>query len=185
MISTNQFKNGMTIEISGEPYAIVEFQHVKPGKGGAFVRTKLKSMKSGAVIDKTFRAGEKFEQAKVERKTVQYLYESGQNLVFMDMQSYEQTELDKSFVGEVLDYIKEGSEVTLMLINGQPSGLELPLSVELQVVETVPGVKGDTVTGGNKPAKLESGLTVSVPLFISEGDVVKVDTRNGSYVTRA
>lgn len=184
MISTNQFKNGMVIEVASGPFLIMEFQHVKPGKGGAFVRTKLKNLRSEAIVDKTFRAGEKFEQIIAERRQMQFLYRSDNNFVFMDNETYEQTEVEKSFVSAVAEYLSEGMQVTLLVLNNMPFAVELPNFLELRVVETVPGVKGDTVTGGTKPAKLETGKTINVPLFIEIDDVVKIDTRNNEYITR-
>lgn len=184
MIATSQFKNGMAIEVSDEPFQIMEFQHVKPGKGGAFVRTKLKNLKSGAIVDKTFRAGEKFEQVITERKPVQFLYRAGKVFVFMDNETYEQIEFDNLFVGGAADYLREGMEVILLLLNNVPFAVELPNFVELKIAETVPGVKGDTVTGGTKPAKLETGKMVNVPLFIETGDIIKVDIRSNEYITR-
>lgn len=184
MVSTNQFKNGMVIEVASEPSLIMEFQHVKPGKGGAFVRTKLKNLKSGAIVDKTFRAGEKFERIITERRQVQFLYRSGDNFVFMDNETYEQVELEESFVKAVAEYLREGMQVILLVLNNSPFAVELPNFLELKIIDTVPGVKGDTVTGGTKPAKLETGKIVSVPLFIEIGDVIKVDTRSNEYITR-
>ncbi|MHB0975680.1 MAG: elongation factor P [Candidatus Aquicultorales bacterium] len=185
MISTNQFKNGMTIEVDGKLYQIVEFQHVKPGKGGAFVRTKLRDIKSGGVVDKTFRAGEKFEQAQMTRRQMQYLYNDGSAFVFMDTESYEQTNLDAAIVGDATKYLKENEVALVVFTDGSPIGVELPTSVELEVVQTDPGVKGDTAQGGTKPATLETGAVVQVPLFIQIGEKIKVDTRTGEYLTRA
>ncbi len=185
MISTNQFKNGMTIEIDGALYAIINFQHVKPGKGGAFVRTKLKNVKTGAVVDKTFRAGEKVEQARLESKKMQFLYNDQEMYHFMDLQNYDQIVLSKEQLAEALLYLKENIEVVVSMYEEKPIGVELPIFVELEVKETEPGVKGDTVSGGNKPATLETGAIVQVPLFINIGDVIKVDTRTGGYITRA
>lgn len=184
MISTNQFKNGMTIDVDGETYLIVDFQHVKPGKGGAFVRTKLKKVKSGAVIDKTFRAGEKVEQARLTKKQSQYLYNTGSEFIFMDQTTFEQIELNKDKVGSAIEYLKENMQVTLLDIDGEIFGIDLPITVDLAVTQTSPGVKGDTVSGGTKVAEVETGAKVNVPLFIEIGDVVKIDTRNGLYVTR-
>jgi elongation factor P len=185
MISTNQFKIGMTILIGDEIHQIIDFQHVKPGKGAAFVRTKLKSFKTGAVIEKNFRAGERFETAHLNRREMQYLYRDGQDYVFMDMETYEQLSLSQEQVDKAVKYLKEGQIAFIVLHEGSPIGVELPTSVELSVVETDPGVRGDTATGGTKPAKLETGATIQVPLFIQVGDVVKVDTRTGEYITRA
>lgn len=185
MISTNEFKNGMTIYVEGVLYQIVEFQHVKPGKGGAFVRTKLKNFKTGAVVDKTFRAGEKFEQAVVNRRAMQYLYNDGSDYVFMDTESYEQISVPTSFLSDETKFLKENMNVLIAIHDGQPIGLEMPITVELEVTETDPGLKGDTASGGTKPATLETGAIIQVPLFIKVGDVVKVDTRTGDYITRA
>lgn len=185
MISTNQFKNGMTIDVDGETYLIVDFQHVKPGKGGAFVRTKLKKVKSGAVVDKTFRAGEKVEQARLTKKQSQYLYNTGSEFIFMDQTTFEQIELNKDKVGSAIEYLKENMQVTLLDIDGEIFGIDLPITVDLAVTQTSPGVKGDTVSGGTKVAEVETGAKVNVPLFIEIGDVVRIDTRNGLYVTRA
>jgi len=184
VISTNQFKNGMTIELDGVLYQIVEFQHVKPGKGGAFVRTKLKNFKTGAVIDKTFRAGEKVEQAVVNRRPMQYLYNDGSDYIFMDTETYEQINISKSLLEEEAKYLKEGTNVLVAMHEGLAIGVELPTAVELEVAQTDPGVKGDTASGGTKPATLETGVVVQVPLFIQQGDIIKVDTRTGEYITR-
>lgn len=184
MISTADFRNGMTIEIDGTLYNIVYFQHVKPGKGGAFVRTKLKNLKTGAVIDKTFRAGEKVELAILDKRNMQYLYKEGGNLIFMDMESYEQMPIPGEAVGGAADFLKEGVLVDIPLYEGKPVGVEPPVFVELEVIETAPGVKGDTASGGSKPATLETGLVVNVPLFVETGDIVKVDSRSGEYVER-
>ena len=184
VVSTNQFRNGMHIELEGQTWRIVEFQHVKPGKGGAFVRTKLKSLNSGSVVDKTFRAGEKFPRVRTEQKNMQYLYDSGDEVVFMDEGTFEQLSLSADEVGEARDYLKENVEVDVLYIDGSPAGVELPNFVELAIARTDPGVRGDTAQGGNKPATLETGAVVQVPLFLNEGDVVKVDTRTGEYLGR-
>jgi elongation factor P len=184
-VSTNQFKNGMHIELDGSAWRIVEFQHVKPGKGGAFVRTKLKNIDSGSVVDKTFRAGEKFARVITETKNVQYLYDSGDEVVFMDEQSYEQISLPRETVSEALDYIEPSSTVQLLTVDGRPSGVQMPASVELTVSETEPGVRGDTVSNVTKPAKLATGAVVQVPLFVNQGDRIKVDPRDGRYISRA
>jgi elongation factor P len=184
-VSTNQFKNGMHIELEGGTWRIVEFQHVKPGKGGAFVRTKLKSIDSGSVVDKTFRAGEKFARVRTEVKSVQYLYDSGDDVVFMDEANYEQITLPRESVSEALDFIAPSSSVQLLTIDGKPSGVQMPGSVELKVTETEPGVKGDTVSNVTKPATLETGAVVQVPLFVNPGDKVKVDPRDRRYISRA
>ena len=184
MVSTNDFKNGMAIEVDGQVFTIVEFQHVKPGKGGAFVRTRLKNILTGAVLDKTFRAGEKFRQARVEAKKMQYLYATPEEVVLMDNETYEQLTLSPDLVGEALKFVKDNMEVEILMVDSKPTELIPPIFVELEVTETQPGVKGDTVTGGNKPATLETGAVVSVPLFLKEGDRIKVDTRTGEYVER-
>ena len=185
-VNTNQFKNGMHIELEGSFWRIVEFQHVKPGKGGAFVRTKLKGLDTGAVVDKTFRAGEKFPRVRTETKDMQYLYDSGDEVVFMDTDTYEQTSLPHAAVEDALEFMLPSSSVQMLLVNGAPTGVQLPASVELTVSETEPGVKGDTASGGgDKPATLESGVKVRVPLFVDVGDRVRVDTRSGEYVSRA
>jgi elongation factor P len=184
-VSTNQFKNGMHIGLDGSAWRIVEFQHVKPGKGGAFVRTKLKNLDSGSVVDKTFRAGEKFPRVITETKSVQYLYDSGDEVVFMDEQSYEQISLPRESVSDALDYIEPSSSVQLLTVDGRPSGVQMPASVELTVAETEPGVRGDTVSNVTKPAKLATGAVVQVPLFVNQGDRIKVDPREGRYISRA
>jgi elongation factor P len=184
-ISTNQFKNGMHIELDGSAWRILEFQHVKPGKGGAFVRTKLKNLDSGSVVDKTFRAGEKFARVHTETKNVQYLYDSGDDVVFMDEQSYEQISLPRETVSDALEYIEPSSTVQLLTVDGRPSGVQMPGSVELTVAETEPGVRGDTVSNVTKPAKLATGAVVQVPLFVNQGDRIKVDPRDGRYISRA
>jgi elongation factor P len=184
-VSTNQFKNGMHIELDSNVWRIVEFQHVKPGKGGAFVRTKLKNLDSGSVVDKTFRAGEKFSRVHTETKNVQYLYDSGDEVVFMDEQSYEQISLPRESVSDALDYIEPSSSVQLLTVDGRPAGVQMPASVELTVAETEPGVRGDTVSNVTKPAKLATGAVVQVPLFVNQGERIKVDPREGRYISRA
>ena len=184
-VSTNQFKNGMHVELDGQVWRIVEFQHVKPGKGGAFVRTKLKSLESGSVIDRTFRAGEKMPRIRTETKNVQYLYDAGDEVVFMDTGNYEQISLPHGDLEDQLPYMQPSSEVMLLVVDGRPSGVDLPASVELAVVETEPGVKGDTVSNVTKPATLETGAVVQVPLFVNVGDRIKVDTREARYISRA
>lgn len=186
MVSTNQFKNGMHIEVDGQIFKIAEFQHVKPGKGGAFVRSKLKRLDDGAVIDKTFRAGEKFRQVRTETRKMQYLYDSGDAAVFMDNTTFEQTEIPKDIVGEGLQWLPPNAEAELLLVDERPAGLQVPSAVDLSVTETEPGVKGDTASGGgSKPATLETGVVIQVPLFIEEGESIRVDTRSGEYVSRA
>ena len=184
-VNTNQFKNGMHIELDGAVWRIVEFQHVKPGKGGAFVRTKLKALDSGAVVDRTFRAGEKFNRIRTETKNMQYLYDAGDEVVFMDEETYEQTSLARATVEDALDFMQPSSSVQMLLVDGRPSGVQMPGSVELTVAETEPGVKGDTVSNVTKPAKLETGATVNVPLFVNTGERIKVDPREGRYIARA
>ena len=185
MISTNQFKNGMHIEVDGTVYRIVEFQHVKPGKGGAFVRTKLKALESGGVVDKTFRAGEKFNRIRTETKNMQYLYDSGDEVVFMDEETYEQLSLPHADLEDELPFMQPSSSVQVMFIGGAPSGVDLPASVVLEVTDTEPGVKGDTVSNVTKPATLETGAVVQVPLFVNVGDRIKVDPREKRYIQRA
>jgi elongation factor P len=184
-VSTNQFRNGMHVELDGQVWRIVEFQHVKPGKGGAFVRTKLKSLDSGAVVDRTFRAGEKMPRVHTETKSVQYLYDAGDDVVFMDEQTYDQLHLRRADVAGELDFLQPSNSVLLLTVDGRPAGIQLPASVELQVAETEPGVKGDTVSNVTKPAKLETGAVVQVPLFVNAGDRIKVDTRERRYISRA
>ncbi len=184
MISTNQFKNGMTIIIDGALYDIVDFQHVKPGKGGAFVRTKLKKLDTGGVIDKTFRAGEKFKVAHLDHKKLQYLYSDGTDLHFMDNASYEQLQLSKDQVGDAVNYITEGMEIDASFHESKLLSITAPITVELKVIESEPGIKGDTATGATKPVKLETGLQVNVPLFINQDDTLKIDTRTGQYIER-
>jgi elongation factor P len=185
IVSTNQFKNGMHIELDRGVWRIVEFQHVKPGKGGAFVRTKVKSVDTGAVVDRTFRAGEKFPRVHTEVKNVQYLYDAGDEVVFMDEQSYEQFSLPRDAVSDALDFVMPSSSVQMLAVDGKPAGVQLPASVELTVADTEPGVKGDTVSNVTKPAKLETGAVVQVPLFVNPGDRIKVDPRERRYISRA
>ena len=185
-VSTNQFKNGSHIEIDGKVWKIIEFQHVKPGKGGAFVRTKLRRIEDGSVIDKTFRAGEKFRPVRTESKKMQYLYDSGEAAVFMDSQSYEQIEIPVESLGDSMRWVLPNAEVDVLFVDEQPSDVQVPSAIEMKVTQTDPGLKGDTASGGgNKPATLESGVVVQVPLFIEEGDSVRVDTRSGEYISRA
>jgi elongation factor P len=183
-VNTNQFKNGMHIDLEGGVWRIVEFQHVKPGKGGAFVRTKLKSVGPGAVVDRTFRAGEKFARVHTEVKNVQYLYDSGDDVVFMDEESYEQINFPRSDVAEALEFLQPSSTVQMLTVDGRPAGVQLPSAVELTVTQTQPGVKGDTVSNVTKPATLETGAVVQVPLFVNEGDKIKVDPRERRYISR-
>jgi elongation factor P len=184
-VSTNQFRNGMHIELDGSVWRIVEFQHVKPGKGGAFVRTKLKALESGAVVDRTFRAGEKFSRIHTEVKNVQYLYDAGDDVVFMDEETYDQFNVPRTDVAEVLEFVQPSSSVQMLTVDGKPSGVQMPASLELTVSDTEPGVKGDTVSNVTKPATLETGAVVQVPLFVNVGDRIKVDPRERRYISRA
>ncbi len=184
MIDTSDFRNGLHIIQDGDIYTIVEFQHVKPGKGGAFVRTRLKNLRSGAVTEKTFRAGERMDQAVVERKEMEYLYSEGDDLVLMDMETFEQVHINSSLIGDQVKYMKENSPVTAVLHNGNVIDAEIPFFVELEVTETTANMKGDTASGGTKPATLETGAVVNVPFFINVGDKVKVDTRTDAYLER-
>jgi elongation factor P len=184
MISSNDFRTGTSIELDGQVWRVVEFLHVKPGKGSAFVRTKLKAVQSGNVVEKTFRAGETVPQAVLEKSTLQHTFKELDDYVFMDMGSYEETRLTGKQIGESRKYLKEGMEVSVVAWNGKPLEVELPNSVVLQVIQTDPGVKGDTATGGTKPAIVETGAQVMVPLFITIGEKIKIDTRNDSYLGR-
>jgi elongation factor P len=183
-VSTNDLKNGMTLDLPEGLFSVVEFQHVKPGKGGAFVRTKLKNVRTGAVLDRTYRADEKLEQAIVDKREMQFLYRDGQQLVFMDNSTYDQMQLDETNLGDAPRFLKEGDSAVLQLYKGEVVGVDLPAAVELLVTETEPGVQGDRVSGARKPATLETGHVVQVPLFVNIGDKVKVDTRSGEYLTR-
>ena len=186
MISTNQFRNGNHIDVEGTIFKILEFQHVKPGKGGAFVRTKLRRASDGAVIDRTFRAGEKFRSVRTEVRKMQFLYKDGAEAHFMDSESYEQLTIPERAIRDALRWIKESDEVDLLYIDSNPADVQLPSAIDLAVTETEPGVRGDTASGGGtKPAVLETGARINVPLFIDIGDVVRVDTRSGEYVSRA
>ena len=184
MIDTSDFRNGLHIIQDNDIFTIVEFQHVKPGKGGAFVRTKLKNLRTGATVDKTFRAGERMEQAIVEKKPMQYLYSQDDEYVFMDMETFDQMTVPGSLIGAQVKYLKENSEVSAVSHDGAIIGVDMPFFVELEVTETDPGVRGDTASGGSKPATLETGKVIQVPLFLNPGDKVKVDTRTGEYITR-
>jgi elongation factor P len=186
VISTNQFKNGTHIEVDGTVFKILEFQHVKPGKGGAFVRTKLRRTADGAVLDKTFRAGEKFRPIRTEARRMQFLYADGSDAHFMDTETYDQMTIPEDQVADSLNWVLPSQEVELLYVDERPTDVQVPSAVELAVSETEPGVKGDTASGGgDKPATLESGVTVRVPLFVNTGDRVRVDTRSGEYVSRA
>jgi elongation factor P len=184
LISTNDFHTGVTIELEGDIYTVVDFQHVKPGKGSAFVRSKLKNIRTGSVTEKTFRAGEKVPRAHLEHKKMQYLYTSGTDFFFMDTETYDQLSLDEKQLGNAIKYLIENMEIDVVQYKGEIVGVEVPMFVELTVAETDPGFKGDTASGGSKPAKLETGLIIQVPFFISEGDRVRVDTRTGGYMER-
>ncbi len=183
-IDTSDFRTGMAIYLDGEVYKVVEFQHVKPGKGGAFVRTKLKKLKSGQSIEKTFRAGERFEPARIEQKQMQFLYRSGDSVTCMDSEDYDQADYPIEMFGDGAKYLTEGMTVTATTVDGTVSGIEVPTFVEMKIAETDPAFKGDTVSGGNKPAVLESGATIAVPFHIAVGDVIKVDTRTDTYLER-
>ena len=185
MASTNDLKNGMVLRIEGQLWAVVEFQHVKPGKGPAFVRTKLRNVESGKNVDKTFNAGTKVETANVDKRTMQYLYNDGSSYVFMDTSTYEQLEVSPEVVGDAKNFMLENQEAIVATNDGRVLFIELPASVELLIAETEPGLQGDRSTGGTKPATLETGHTIAVPLFITTGEKVKVDTRDGSYLGRA
>ena len=183
-VSTAEFRNGLKIEIDGDPYIIVEFQHVKPGKGGAFVRTKMKSLKSGNVIDRTFRSGEKVDVPELEEKTMQYLYAADKDRILMDTSSYEQISMSEKQLGDSVNYLKENMEIKVLYFKGQPINIDIPMFVELKIARTEPGVRGDTASGGSKPATLETGAVVKVPFYLNEGDVVKIDTRTGIFIER-
>ncbi len=185
MISASEFRNGVTIEYEGDVYTILEFQHVKPGKGAAFVRTKIKNIKTGSVVEKTFRPTEKMGKAFVDRKDMQYLYSDGELFHFMDNETFEQIAVNSSDVGDALKFVKENEMVKILSYNGEIFGIEPPLFVELEITETEPGFKGDTATGATKPAIVETGASVNVPLFVNQGDVIKIDTRTGEYLSRA
>ncbi len=184
MISTTDFRSGARVEIDSVPYSIIEFQKVKPGKGGAFVRTKLKNLKTGGVIDRTFRSGEKLDEPNVDECEMQFLYASGDSYSFMDSSSYEQFSYDKSQLGDNTDLLKEDTLVKILLYNGVPISVELPNFMELKVVETDPGHRGDTATGGTKLAKVETGASVKVPLYLENGEMIRIDTRSREYVER-
>jgi elongation factor P len=186
VISTSQFKNGSHIEVDGTVYRIMDFQHVKPGKGGAFVRTKLRRLGDGGVQDKTFRAGEKFRPVRTETRKMQYLYDSGEAAVFMDSRDYEQIEIPRDVAGDGMRWVLPNDEVDVLFVDERPAGVQVASAIDMAVTQTDPGVKGDTASGGGtKPATLETGVTVDVPLFVNEGDQIRVDTRSGEYVSRA
>ncbi len=184
MISVNDFRTGISIEVDGELWQVIEFQHVKPGKGSAFVRTKLKNIRKSYVVEKTFRGGEKVKRAIVERRKAQYLYEQDELYTFMDSETYEQFTVHKDLIGDGLRWLKDSLEVNLVFYGEEVIGVEMPNFVELEVVQTDPGFKGDTAQGGSKPATLETGTTIQVPLFINPGDVLQIDTRTGEYLKR-
>ena len=185
MVSTNEFKTGLTVTIDNDPWQVVEFQHVKPGKGAAFVRAKMRNLATGAVVERTFNAGERLPNANIDRRAMQYLYQEGEMYVFMDNETYEQLELTKEQLGNGINFLKENMDVKVTSFEGRILGVELPNTVELVVVETEPGIHGDTATGGNKPATMDTGYVVKVPLFINEGDHLLIDTRSGEYIQRA
>ncbi|WLD92004.1 elongation factor P [Alkalihalobacillus sp. AL-G] len=185
MISVNDFKTGLTIEVDGGIWTVIDFQHVKPGKGAAFVRSKLRNLRTGAIQEKTFRGGEKVAKAHIDNRRMQYLYSSGDMHTFMDNESYEQMELQTSQIEEELKYLLENMTVQVQMYQGETIGVELPNTVNLEVTETEPGIKGDTASGGTKPAILQTGLSVQVPFFVNEGDVLIIDTRTGAYISRA
>jgi len=185
MISVNDFKTGLTIEVDGSLWRVIDFQHVKPGKGAAFVRSKLRNLRNGAIQEKTFRAGEKVAKAQIDNRKMQYLYANGDQHVFMDTESYDQIELPEDAIEYELKFLRENMEVHIMMYQGESLGVELPNSVVLEVTETEPGIKGDTASGGTKPATLETGLVVQVPFFINQGDRLIINTTESSYVSRA
>jgi elongation factor P len=185
MISTSDFHTGISIELEGEIYTILEFQHVKPGKGAAFVRSKLKNLRTGSIAEKTFRAGEKMARAHLERKEMEYLYRDDDSFHMMDMETYEQITLSSEQIGEGIKYLKENDHLNVVMHGEKLLGVDVPLSVVLKVEETEPGLKGDTASGASKPATMETGLVVQVPLFVNSGDSIKIDTRSGSYIERA
>jgi elongation factor P len=184
VISTSDFRKGAKIEYKGVPHEILDFQHVKMGRGGAIVRTKLRNLKTGSIFDETFKSGERFETPELEEKSMQYLYNDGEQYYFMDNESYEQIPLSESQLGDAKKFIKENMVVNILFYKGEPLTVELPIFVELRIVKTDPGVRGDTASGGSKPAVLETGLTVKVPFHLNEGDIIKVDTRTSEYIER-
>jgi len=184
MISSNDFRNGVTIVVDGQLWTVVEFLHVKPGKGSAFVRTRLKNVKTGATVERTFRAGEKLERAVVDNRDMQMLYNDAEGFHFMDTETYENVTIQRELIGEPADFLKDGTKVNVQMYEGNPIGVETPAHVELAVTQTDPGFKGDTATGTTKPATLETGATVQVPLFVNPGDVIRIDTRDRRYIGR-
>ncbi|QUH31041.1 elongation factor P [Vallitalea guaymasensis] len=185
MVSAGDFRNGLTIQYENQIYTVIEFQHVKPGKGAAFVRTKLKNLKTGSVIEKTFRPTEKMPKAHIEKKDMQYLYSDGDLFHFMDSETYDQIAINSDQIGDTLKFVKENDMVKILSHEGEVFGIEPPLFVELEIIHTEPGVKGDTATGATKPAEVETGASVNVPLFVNIGDKIKIDTRTGEYLSRA
>lgn len=185
MISTNEFRTGLTIELEGDVFQVIEFQHVKPGKGAAFVRSKLRNVRTGAVVEKTFNAGEKIPKARIERREVQFLYSDGKDYNFMDMESYDQIAMTAEQLGDAVKYLKENMVIQVLTFQEKSIGVDLPNFVELEVIETSPGIKGDTASGGGKPATMETGAVVQVPFFINIGDKLQIDTRTGNYIKRA
>lgn len=184
MISSNDFRTGTTIEINGDVFQVIDFQHVKPGKGAAFVRTKLKNIRTGGVVERTFNAGEKVPKARVDYRQMQYLYNDGESYNFMDNESYEQIALTADQLGDAVKWLKDNMVISVILFQEKTIGLELPNFVELEVTETAPGIKGDTASGGTKPAVVETGATVNVPFFVNVGDIIQIDTRSGDYMKR-
>jgi elongation factor P len=184
-VSTNDLRNGMTLNLPEGLFNVIEFQHVKPGKGGAFVRTKLKNQRTGAVIERTYRADEKLEQAIIDKREMQFLYRDGSEYVFMDTRTYDQLQVETGLLGDAANYLKEGDDAVLEFFGDEIVGVELPAAVELTIAETEPGLQGDRVSGARKPATLETGLVIQVPLFVNPGEKVRVDTRSGEYLTRA
>ncbi len=184
MATTTDFRNGFVMKLDGELWTIVEFQHVKPGKGSAFVRTRIKNVKTGRVLDKTFRSGDKVEDVRLERRTFQYLYPEGDHYTFMNTQTYDQVAVPEDVLGDAIHYLKDGMEVEILFNGDEPLGVDVPIFVNLKITKSDPGVRGDTATGVTKPATLETGFTVQVPLFIEEGETIRVDTRTGGYVER-
>jgi elongation factor P len=184
-VSSNDLKNGMSLKLDEGLFTVIEFQHVKPGKGGAFVRTKLRNVRTGAVLERTYRGAESLEQAVIDKRDMQYLYRDGEDYVFMDQGTYDQMNVARKALGSTAEFLKEGGDAVVQVYDGTVVGIELPASVELTVSETEPGVQGDRVSGARKPATLETGLVVQVPLFVNPGEVIKVDTRSGEYLTRA
>jgi len=183
-VSTNDLKNGMTLDLDGTLFQVVEFQHVKPGKGGAFVRTKLRNVRQGTTVERTFRADEKVEQAVIDKREMQYLYPDGDDFVFMDTQSYDQMNVSRANLGDAAGFLLEGNTAVLQMYGTEIVGVDLPASVEVEVTYTEPGLQGDRSSAGRKPATIQTGLTVQVPLFVNTGDRIKVDTRSGEYITR-